>query len=418
MIDLNVLKLFLRPMEALRLSLILVAIIVALRRKVPIGITLMAMGPLTALIYQVPIEPLWAVYRDVALSHRFISLTLLVVLATIMGSLLSELGYLSRLSDACKLLHGGNKTAVAVLPPLIGVMPMPGGSLLSAPLVDSLLSDKRYSADFKCATNYWFRHLIELTWPIYPGIVLTEAVTGMPVYKISLLQSPLTAAMVLVGLVAFIRPIRKVPSGNPSPIKAITGIAGSIWPVVIAVLLYGALKVELSLSLLIANICLAVVAKPSTAMLGKAIKEGLSVKMLMFIFGVLSFQSILEISGGIESIPKLATEYHLPEALLIFVVCFAIGFLTGMISAYVGLGFTLLAGLLYQPDLVPSNIMLASLSGFTGFLLSPAHLCMVVTSHYFGSDLMGVIKKIALPLAAVFVIGLALYFLDYGSLFL
>jgi hypothetical protein len=31
---------------------------------------------------------------------------------------------------------------------------------------------------------------------------------------------------------------------------------------------------------------------------------------------------------------------------------------------------------------------------------------------------MGVIKKIALPLAAVFVIGLALYFLDYGSLFL
>ena len=62
--------------------------------------------------------------------------------------------------------------------------------------------------------------------------------------------------------------------------------------------------------------------------------------------------------------------------------------------------------------------MLASLSGMSGFLLSPAHLCMVVTSHYFGSDVLGVIKKIALPLTVVFLIGLILYFLNYGSLFL
>ena len=405
-------------MEALRLSLVLAAIIVALRRKIPIGITLMAMGPLTALIYQVPIDPLIAVYRDVALSHRFISLTGLVVLATIMGSLLKDLGFLDRLADACQKLRGGNKTAVAVLPPLIGVMPMPGGSLLSAPLVDSLLGDKQYTPHFKCATNYWFRHLIELTWPIYPGIILTEAVTGMPVYKISLLQSPLTAIMIVVGFWAFIRPIPNQPANNPSLVKALIGILGSIWPVLAAVILYGAFKVELSLSLLIANLCLVVAARPTKKNLFDAVKQGLSIKMLMFIFGVLSFQSVLEISGGIESIPKLATEYHLPEGLIIFGVCFSIGFLTGMISAYVGLGFTLLAGLLYQPELIPNNIMFASLSGFVGFLLSPAHLCVVVTSDYFGCDVWGLIKKVILPLAIVFSLGVILYLLDYGSLFM
>ncbi len=404
-------------MEALRLGLILAAIIIALRRKVSIGVTLMAMGPLTALIYQVPIDPLLAAYRDVALSHRFFSLTGLVVLATVMGCLLKELGFLDRLADACQKLRGGNKTAVAVLPPLVGVMPMPGGSLLSAPLVDSLLGDQRYSPAFKCATNYWFRHLIELTWPIYPGIILTEAVTGMPVYKISLLQSPLTAIMVVVGIVAFIRPIKIRPSASPSAIKALTGILGSIWPVMIAVALYGAFKLELSLSLLVANICLVVATRPSKKMLVDAVKQGLSIKMLMFIFGVLSFQSVLELSGGIESIPKLATEYDLPAGLIIFAVCFSIGFLTGMISAYVGLGFTLLAGLLYQPELIPNNIMFASLSGFMGFLLSPAHLCVVVTSHYFGCEFWSMIKKVILPLSVVFVLGLILYLLDYGSLF-
>ena len=404
-------------MEALRLGLIMAAIIVALRRKVPIGITLVAMGPLTALVYQVPLEPLWDAYRNVALSHRFFSLTGLVVLATFMGCLLNELGYLNRLAEACKLLKGGNKTAVAVLPPLIGVMPMPGGSLLSAPLVDSLLSDKRYTADFKCATNYWFRHLIELTWPIYPHIVLIEAVTGMPVLRISLLQIPLTLAMLAIGLVVFIRPIQRVPSNNTSLPKALKGIAGTIWPVVIAVALYGLFKIELSLSLLIANACLMVVARPTKAMLVKAAREGLSIQLLMFIFGVLSFQSVLELSGGIESIPKLATEYHLPEGLLIFVVCSSIGFLTGMVSAFVGLGFPLLAGLLYQPVLIPNNILFASISGYVGFLLSPAHLCMPVTSHYFGTEIQSVIKQIALPLAVVFVIGLILYLLNYGALF-
>ncbi|MCD6250301.1 MAG: DUF401 family protein [candidate division Zixibacteria bacterium] len=404
-------------MESLRLGLILVSIIVALRRKIPIGITLMAVGPFTALIYLIPLDSLLVTYRDVALSHRFISLTGLIVLATIMGSLLKDLGFLDRMADACQNLRGGNKAAVVILPPLIGVMPMPGGSLMSAPLVNSLMSDKQYTPHFKCATNYWFRHLIELTWPIYPGIILTEAVTGMPVYKISLLQSPLTVAMLIVGLFVFIRPMGSQPSANPSIAKAVIGIIGSIWPVIIAVTLYGAFKVELSLSLLIANLCLVVVAHPTKKIMASAIKQGLSIKMLMFIYGVLSFQSILELSGGMESIPKLATEYHLPEGMIIFSVCFLIGFLTGMISAYVGLGFTLLAGLLYQPELIPNNIMLASLSGFTGFLISPAHLCVVVTSNYFGCDVGSMIKKVILPLGVVFAVGVVLYLLDYGSLF-
>jgi len=187
--------------------------------------------------------------------------------------------------------------------------------------------------------------------------------------------------------------------------------------VLVAVTLYGAFKVELSLSLLIANLCLVITSRPSKKIIASAIRQGLSIKMLMFIYGVLSFQSILELSGGMESIPKLATEYHLPEGVIIFSVCFLIGFLTGMISAYVGLGFTLLAGLLYQPELIPNNIMLASLSGFTGFLISPAHLCVVVTSNYFGCDVGSMIKKVILPLGMVFVFGVVLYLLDYGSLF-
>lgn len=405
-------------MDALKLGLILLAIIIALKRKAPVGITLLAMGPLTALLYQVPLRPLLDGYWEVVKSQQFISLTALVVLITIMGNLLQALGHLDRLSGACQGLPGGARTAVAVLPPLVGLMPMPGGSLLSAPLVNSVLSHPRYSPHFKCAANYWFRHLVEFTWPIYAGIVLTSALTGMSIARVSLLQAPFTLTMLVAGLFVFTRRIHNESNGSSSSWQSLKDIAGSIWPVVMAILVYGVLKVELSLSALAALVTLVIVARPSRSVLWKSVKPGLSPDLLALIYGVLTFQKVLDLSGGIQSITRLATSYHLPEELLIVLVCFILGLLTGMVSAYIGLGYSLLSGLLYQPNLNPGYIMLASLSGFIGMLVSPAHLCLVLTNQYFGSDLLKVVRTLLVPLLVLGLVGWGLYALGYGNLFL
>ncbi len=405
-------------MDAVKLGFILLAIIFALKRKMPVGLTLLAMGPLTALIYQVPLGPLLESYWEVTRSQQFYSLTALVVLITIMGNLLKTLGFLDRLANACQGLYGGARTAVAVLPPLVGLMPMPGGSLLSAPLVNSVLRGPQYTPQFKCAANYWFRHMVEMTWPLYAGIVLTSAMTGMSIASVSLLQAPFTLTMLALGLIFFTRRIASEPSGEPSLWRPLRGIALSIWPVMVAVLLYGILKVEMSLSALIALALLVIVGKPSKPVLWKAIKTGLELDLLALIYGVLTFQKALDLSGGIQSISSLATAYHLPEELLIFAVCFTIGLLTGMVSAYIGLGYSLLSGLLYQPQVNPGYIMIASLSGFIGMLVSPAHLCLILTNDYFGSDLLKVIRTLLFPLLLLAIMGLMLYLVGYGTLFL
>ena len=167
----------------------------------------------------------------------------------------------------------------------------------------------------------------------------------------------------------------------------------------------------MSLALLI------LIARPPKKSLLSSVKHGFSYKLILLILGVLSFQMILELSGGIDSISRLATEYNLPEELIIFLVCFSIGILTGMVSAYVGLGYSLLAGLLYQPVLHPANIMLAYLSGFIGVILSPTHLCLVLTNDYFRSDLIKVYKTLILPLGLLGLFGYLLYLSAYGSLF-
>ncbi|MFQ5452645.1 MAG: DUF401 family protein [Candidatus Zixiibacteriota bacterium] len=405
-------------MEIVKLAVVFVIIVIALRKKVSVGITLFGAGIITALLYQLDFIILLDSYWELIKSKRFISLTAAILLITMLGSLLKELKYLEKLSKVCSGLYGGKRTAVTILPGLIGLMPMPGGSLLSAPLVNDVLNDKKYPPEFKLVTNYWFRHLVEFFWPIYPGIILTEGITGMPIYKVSMLQFPLTIAMVIIGIAIFIRKIDFSNNKVVNVVISLKGIFTALWPIFLAITLYGIFKLELTLSILLAILLLVVISKPNKTQLISAMKTGLSLNLIFLLFGVLSFQNVLEITGSIDSIPNLAVTYNLPVALIIIMVCFIIGILTGMVSAYVGLGYALLAGILYQPVINPSNILLAYLSGYVGVMLAPTHLCLILTNNYYKSDLSKVYKTMIIPFIILFVTGFLIYLSPWSLLFI
>lgn len=404
-------------MDALKLVAVLIAIVIALRKNVPVGITLFGAGVITALLYGLNFLVLLDGYWGLIKSERFISLTAIVVSITILGALLKELGYLNKLTAACRRLPGGGRTAATVLPTLVGLMPMPGGSLLSAPLVDNVLAEGEHSPEFKLITNYWFRHIAEFGWPIYPGLILTEALTGMPIYKVSLLQLPMTFVMAAVGLLFITRRMNLPKTDSVDSLKALGGIAGAIWPIALAIGLYAIFKLELAIAVVVALVLVSILTRPQSARLKAAFKEGISVKLVFLVFGILSFQTSLELTGAIESIPTIASSLNLPAELVIFLVCFAAGMLTGMVAAYVGLGYTLLASYLYQPEIVPAHIFLAYISGFLGIILSPTHLCLILTNEYFGSDLLKVYRKFTVPVLIVFVIGLLIYISPWPEMF-
>jgi hypothetical protein len=396
-------------MASLKLLLVLILILIALRKKLPVGLTLFGAGLITALLYQVSFADLGRGYLELIQSRRFISLTGAICFITMLGVLLRESGFLQKLADSCRGLWGGRRTATVLLPPLVGMMPMPGGSLMSAPLIDKVLADPRYQPHFKCAVNYYFRHAIEHFWPIYPGIIVSEAITGLPVATIALLQSPLALIMLVLGLIFYVPRIENVDGERKGLLETLIGIAGAIWPIAIAVLIYGVLKIELALAVLAAIVVVVLAARPTRQAIVIAIKKGLSYKLIFLVFGILSFQTALELSGAVALLQEATVNYGLPPELIIIVVAFTSGLLTGMFAAYVALGYTLLATFLYQPEIIPANIFLAFLAGYVGMMLSPAHVCLVVTNDFFNSDLLKVLRTLLVPFLILAVCGFLVY---------
>jgi uncharacterized protein len=399
--------------DLIKLALVFIGIIIAIRKKVFVGYTLFVAGLLLAILYKMPFPRILECFKDILFSNMFLTLYGVIIAITFLGRLLKEIGYFNRMVEASRDLVGGPRTAAAVLPALVGLMPMPGGALLSAPLVAEVLPKGKYAPEFLTALNYWSRHLVEFCWPVYPGLILTAGLTSLPLGKIALLQMPMTLVMIPLGIFFFIRKIEETGDGRGRIILPAKKILLSVWPIFLAILISAVFSLQLVWAVTISLIILIGLERPAFGKLKSVGKEAFSPRLFALVFGIIVFQQILEISGVVSSIPKLTLEYGLPPAVVIFALTFTTGLLTGMVTAFIGLSYPLLAGYLYQPDINLSNIFLTFLSGYLGMMLAPTHFCLVLTNDYYCSNLGKVYRLLIIPLSILFLFGLLVYLLGY-----
>jgi len=71
--------------------------------------------------------------------------------------------------------------------------------------------------------------------------------------------------------------------------------------------------------------------------------------------------------------------------------------MTGLTIAFVGITFPFLLPLMGGMSPEPGLVAFAFASGFAGVMLSPVHLCLVLTREYFGADFAQVYHRLLLP---------------------
>ena len=98
---------------------------------------------------------------------------------------------------------------LAGLPALVGLLPMPAGALFSAPFVAAVDERGELELSHKVAINYWFRHLWEYWWPLYPGVILAMQYSKLPAIWFFLIQMPFTIVAAISGYIFILRRIKK-----------------------------------------------------------------------------------------------------------------------------------------------------------------------------------------------------------------
>ena len=390
--------------DLVKTLVVLAVLVVLLRRKVYLG-TVMAVGSLLlAVLYLTPPRLFLAgVYRAL-LAPRSIEMTAILVFTMIMENVLRKTGTLKRMVTSLAELLSDGRLIMAAMPAMIGLLPSPGGAVFSAPMVNEAAAGTGISADQKAFINYWYRHIWEYVSPLYPGIILVSGLTGLQYSRLSLANLPFALSVVGWGaLFCFsgVGPVRIGREQKAGRWKAFGAFLLAVAPILVTLVLVVILKVNPVPAMGGVVVLLYLLHRYSPAKVRESLRESVSLKAVLLVLGIMVFQETLQVTGALDGVSRFFTGSGLPPLLILVTIPFLAGLMTGLTIAYVGITFPLLLPLMGGATPSLGLIALAFGSGFAGVMLSPLHLCLVLTREYFNADMARVYRRLWVPSALV-----------------
>ncbi len=371
-------------LDIIKLSAILILIIGMTSFKIELFYALFAGSVLTGILFGHNIGLVYDLYNTIT-NIDVITLLIAFPFVFYLSNILTESGILSNMLVSLEKLIGDMRFVIISLPFMIGLVPAPSGAMLSAPFAEELGNRLGLKSERKFVINYWFRHITEYLNPVYPGPILAVAVLGITFKDLFLLNAPVMAFVLILGFILYVARLKSEDiNGDKASFKDVRVILNGFLPILIAILLPIIFKLNLAISLAISVILIATVNRLKIRFLMGLVKKSLKYDLLILIFSVMFFKTVLENSKAIELVSNAFLEYHLPHFALAIILPFITGLITGITIGYVGLTFTLLKPFFGSGDL--HLVMLAYVSGFIGVLASPTHLCFSVTQKYFKAD--------------------------------
>ncbi|RKX36975.1 MAG: hypothetical protein DRP19_02575 [Thermotogae bacterium] len=323
----------------------------------------------------------------------FLKLIATVFLIYLTSEIMRKSGDSERFSSSVQKLFRNSKGATAFLPAIIGLMPMPGGAMFTAPMIQDIGKDMTNLE--KTTVNYWFRHTLEFFWPVYPAMYLLSSLSGIPIANVSIRLIPLFLVAFASGWLFY----------NGLSFPKISMLTSKEWKKMIPALVIistGVLilvfKFEGWFALLLTTSTYASLRIKSIL---PALKDSLKkVDIFIVLFIVFLYKDALM---TLEIGTKLAQELSslgLNVILVAVILPIVVGMSTVITQTTIGISLPIVLGM------GGANLaLLTYVFSVAGVLLSPVHLCLVLTSQYFNVNFLRVLQKISLPLAITCSVG-------------
>lgn len=380
------------------MTLALAIIIVLLRFKFQIGVCMLASGIfIWALRSASPFSLAQAFYETFTLSRTYdIIFALYFVMCLEIELRLS--GALTDMVKALRRTFSNVKILLAAMPAFLGLLPSVGGARFSAPIVEELSERINLSPEHKSAINFWFRHMFEFSSPIIPGMIMACSIAGVTFGEFISHLCWVTGLAIVVGWFVLIRPI-KIPTAQIVKETAAeirherNGLLLALLPVasVFMVVVFGGLNASIATGLVVAAWVFVLVAVKRPVGVKKIFLGAFDWKMSLNICCILYFIQILSVTEVLGEIVAAFQASPLPVPVIIACVSLIIGILTGMSQGHVAIVMPIVAAM-GTGDLNLAGVAMAF--GVAGQMLTPTHVCLIVTIDYFKADLLGTLKPI------------------------
>lgn len=384
------------------LSFLLIIALIIIFSKKELGIVLFIGALLFGLLTQVDIlNSIITVFIDPSI----ILLALCVALIPILGGIMEESGLMLELVQK---MNVSKKTALMVSPGLFGLLPVAGGALMSAPIVDQI--DPNLNPDRKVGINVWYRHALILIYPLSSTLLVASVLSGISLYIIIVAMIIPFIVMIIIGYFTLLQQVEKTEEINTRDLKR---VFINLIPIVIAPIIdfFGRTFLNLSIPeiFLLIGLCLSIGVALKFAEMPFSTIKSIAKKMKVWRFPLLIFAMFLFLEIFIKSgVPEDIGALELPFVLLI-----CIGFFLGFALGRVLLPISILIPIYLIQNILTImpllDFVFLYFATFLGYLMTPLHPCLAYSIQYFKTDYKKAFKYVAIPVFICFGLLLIVY---------
>jgi len=390
----------------------LLVLIALLRLKVKIGAAMVVAALVLAVLLRVSPAMMWA--RLAAeweagpltrtTPYLFVSLSALLLLVNVVGEAMSQIGISSRLVPAMQGLFRSRRVALATIPLMMGMLPTPGGIMLSAPMVREAGDRIGVERSRLAAINFFFRHQWEPIWPLFPAVPLIQSMLGISAAPLVGHHIVLSAAGIVGGVVFLL--LVGIPPRRPEHEHARRSVGAhakdfvhAFWPILFTAVLYIGLDVPPAIGVFLAIIGMLLLHRVDVRRWGGIFKAAKEPDMVLLLAGALWFKLNLEASGAVGSVVDFFGLMHVPPLVVVFLLPFLVSASTGVTTGTVAITYPFLMEYIKDGNTVNLPVETLAFAGLVfGLALSPIHLCLALSASYFRTSLPRIILKV-LPAA-------------------
>jgi integral membrane protein (TIGR00529 family) len=387
-------------------------ILILIRFKVHPGLAIFA-GSLVLALLLLPPRSLPEHMFDTLIDRQTLTLLVVVASALALSRLMEVKGLLTSLAATMERL--GRRLAMHLVPATIGLVPMPAGALVSATALRDLANRMGLPPERVTFINYWFRHIWESSLPVYPAIIATSIILSVQLSSVTLTLLPMTALVIALGTVSSYRMLKQSKryrtQERMSKRSIVYELLRASWPILLIVALVLA-GVDAVIAFPLALVLLACQQRAKWPELKTALKYGADLRILFLLYAVMLFKATIEGAGAAYVLFSDMQYVGLPTPVLVAFLPFLTGVATGISMGFVGISLPLLVPFIALGSQVNSYaLILAYISGYVGVLLSPLHLCLILSTEYFKASLAKVYRLILPPLLAIEVVAVLIYYI-------